>query len=101
MRPRLAERKGDAKLRTAGAGLDVDLPLEPEDDAPGDVETEARSFAHLLRGKERVEHALLDLERNARTVVDHTHHDCGVVVSGRDRHRTGLWRRVERVLNQV
>src|SRR5262249_55103690 len=96
---RRVDRQRHAELRAPGAAIDFDLTAVPQNEPPGDVDTQAGALADRLRREEGIEDALADLRRQACPIVDDSHEDGISVMAGRD--RDAALRRVQRVVDQV
>src|SRR5215472_14923601 len=94
-----ADRQRHAELRVPGAGLDLDLSLVPDHDAPRDVEAETGALADRLRREERIEDALANLRGQSRSIVCDAHDDGLTLASRRDGDVSAG--SVQRVVDQV
>src|SRR6266699_3167137 len=77
----LVRGQHDTKLGAPRPRLDLDLTAVSVHDTLRDVETEAAAMADRFGREKRIEDPMQDFRRNARTVVDDSHHDPSTVAS--------------------
>src|SRR5438552_2252179 len=82
-----------------GAGINLDLSVVAEHEAPRDVQAETCALADRLRREERIEDALANLGWQSRSIV-HDPHDNGITLTDR-RDVDVTLRRVQRVVDQI